>query len=90
MDAYDISWEERPEHQPIVYERDTVQVREGCEVSLNHNGTTITARVLQCGLGEPNVGEVTGFLNHDTEQVGDLTLGTTILFWDRHVFSCAA
>ncbi|MHC4081942.1 MAG: hypothetical protein ACYS15_06845 [Planctomycetota bacterium] len=90
MDAYHVNWDERPEHQPIEYEGDTVEVREGCEVSLGHNGKTVFARVVRCGLGEPNIAEVTGFLGHDADGIGELTIGCTILFWDRHVFSCAA
>ena len=90
MDAYDVNWNERPEDQPIDYQHNTVEVCEGCEVSLQHRGKTVTAKVVQCRVGEPNIAEVTGFVGHDADQFGALTIGCTILFWDRHVFSCAA
>ena len=90
MDAHHVNWVERPEHRPIDYQHNTVEVCEGCEVSLQHRGKTVTAKVVQCRVGEPNIAEVTGFVGHDADQFGELTIGCTILFWDRHVFSCAA
>jgi hypothetical protein len=90
MEIYDVNWDERPEYEPIEYEGDTCEVCEGCEVSLWHEGEEITARVLQCAPGEPCVGEVIDFPGNEADQVGELTLGCTVHFWDRHVFACAA
>jgi hypothetical protein len=90
MDAYRFNWQERPEHQPIEYEGDTVEVREGCEVNLVYDGRTVKARVLRCGLLEPNLAKVTGLLGRDADHLGALKIGSTVQFWDRHVFSCAA
>jgi hypothetical protein len=90
MDPFEFSWDERDEHVPIEYSGDACQVSEGCEVGLVWKGERITARVLQCTVGEPNVGEVTGFPDYDIDRVGELAIGATIRFWDRHVFSCAA
>ncbi len=90
MDTFDVNWDERQESAPIEYEGNAREVCEGCEVRLEWNGERITARVLQCTPGEPSVGEVTGFPDSGTDQFGELTIGSTIQFWDRHVFSCAA
>jgi hypothetical protein len=81
METHNVSWEERPEHQPIAYDGDTIEVRKGCLVSLGHSGKTVTAKVVHCGLGEPNIAEVTGFVGHDAHQLGELTIGCKILFW---------
>ncbi|MHC4128959.1 MAG: hypothetical protein ACYSWT_12325 [Planctomycetota bacterium] len=90
MDTYDINWDVRPEYEPIEYEGNTCEVCVGCEVSLWHHGEEIIVRVVQCTPGQPTVGEVIDFPAHDVDHVGELTIGSTVSFWDRHVFACAA
>ena len=90
MDTYQVELDERPESQPIEYEGETCEVCPGCEVVLQRAGIDIMARVIECRLREPNVGEVTRILGNGQDRLGEIAVGSTIYFWDRHVFSCAA
>jgi hypothetical protein len=90
MDVYEVNWDERPESQPIEYEGETCEVCEGCEVVLQRGGIDIMAKVVKCRVGEPNIAEVTRLMGSGIEGLGELKVGATVYFWDRHVFSCAA
>ncbi len=74
----------RDDNTAIEYDGDANEVCEGCSVNLEHEGTTITARVIECNDGQPWVGEITD------STIENLKVGTTIHFEDCHVFRCAA
>jgi len=78
------NWNERDNDTTIEYDGEANEVSEGCLVNLDHEGTTITARVIECNDGQPWVGEITD------SKVESLRIGSTIQFEDRHVFRCAA
>ena len=78
------NWNERDNDTAIEYDGEANEVSEGCLVNLDHEGTTITARVTECNDGQPWVAEITD------SKVESLQIGSTIQFEDRHVFRCAA
>ena len=85
----EITLDERNHDNPIEYDGGKNEVSAGCVVDLEHNGVRITARVTKAD-GQTWTGEVTGFPNEDAEEHGNLKVGATIEFEDRHVFRCAA
>ncbi len=78
------NFNERDNNTAIEYDGDTNEICEGCSVNLEHDGTMITVRVVECTNGQPWVGEITD------SQIENLKIGTTIQFEDCHVFRCAA
>lgn len=75
---------QRDKKQDIEYDGDANGICEGCLVNLEHEGATITARVIECTDGQPWVGEITD------SQDNNLQVGETIQFEDKNVFRCAA
>ncbi len=75
---------ERDNNTAIEYDGDANEICEGCSINLEHEGTTITARVIECTDGEPWTAEITD------SKVKKLQVGSTIQFEDCHVFRCAA
>ena len=78
------NFSERDNKTAIEYDGNANEVCEGCIVNLEHEGTMITARVIECNDGQPWVGEITD------SQIKSLKVGATIQFEDCHVFRCAA
>jgi len=78
------NFNERDNSTAIEYDGDANEICEGCLVNLEHEGTTITARVIECNDGQPWVGEITD------STIESLKIGTTIKFEDCNVFRCAA
>ncbi len=83
-----ISWNVRKEDQAIEFDS-VEEVSEGCIVDLDYNGVTITAKITNCN-ETPWTGEITGFPDNNTTEHGELKIGTTVQFEDRHVIRCAA
>ena len=84
-----INWNERTDDQSIVFDGTNNEVCEGCIVNLDWDGIAITVKVTDC-TNDPWTGEVTGFPDSDVTEHGELKIGTTIKFEDRHIFRCAA
>ncbi len=82
------NWDERNQDQPIEFAGGN-EVCEGCLVDLEQNGTRITALV-KANAGDNWTAEVTAFPGTDADTIGDIKVGATIEFEDRHVFRCAA
>ncbi len=78
------NFNQRDDSTAIEYDGDANEVCEGCSVNLEHEGTTITARIIECNDGQPWVGEITD------SSIESLKIGSTIKFEDCHVFRCAA
>ncbi len=78
------NFNERDDNTAIEYDGDTNEVCEGCSVNLDHEGTIITARVIECTDGQPWVGEITD------STIENLQIGSTIKFENCHVIRCAA
>ncbi len=78
------NFNERDNDTAIEYDGDTKQIAEGCTVNLDHEGTTITARVIDCTDGQPWVAKIT------ESQIESLQIGSTVQFEDCHVIRCAA
>ena len=78
------NFNERDNNIAIEYDGDTDMISEGCLVNLDHEGTTIIARVIECNEGETWTGEIT------ESKIESLQIGATIEFEDCHVFRCAA
>ena len=84
--ATQINWKERTDDE-IVYDN-TNELGKGCNVDLNWDGVTVTAKVIG-NEGTNWTGEITN-INNDENEHGDLKIGSQIQFEDRHVFRCAA
>jgi len=80
----EINFNERDNDQSIMFDGTASEVSEGCMVDLNHDGETITVKVVQCTENQPWSGEITDCSS------STLTLGTTVQFEDRHIIRCAA
>ncbi len=89
MSTQEITFDVRNEQQPIDFDGSADEVCEGCLVDLEHQGATITAKVLE-GAAPNWMGEVTEFPAGDQKKLGNLKVGAKIKFEDRHIFRCAA
>ncbi len=78
------NFNERDNDTAIEFDGNTIKIIEGCLVNLDHEGTTIVARVIECSEGETWTGEIT------ESKIESLQIGSTIQFEDCHVFRCAA
>lgn len=82
--ATQINFNERDNGESIEFDGDTSEVCEGCLVDLNHDGETITVKVIECTENQPWSGEIT------VSQINTLKVGSTVHFEDRHIIRCAA
>ncbi len=82
--ATEINFNERDNGQSILFDGTASEVCEGCLVDLNHDGDTITVKVVQCTENQPWSGEITDCPS------STLKVGTTVEFEDRHIIRCAA
>ncbi len=84
------TWDEREDEQPIEFDGDTDEISRGCTVELEHDGVRVAVEV-QNNKGNTWTGKITGFpTNEDETHIGNLKVGTTITFEERHIFRCAA
>ena len=79
-----INLSERANDQDIEYDGKASEVSQDCLVNLEHEGTTITAKIIECTDGETWVGEIT-----DSKDDA-LKVGSTVEIEDRNIFRCAA
>ncbi len=89
METQEISFDQREEGRPIVFSGGADTVSEGSEVDLQHDGASISAKVLKSTEGDW-LAEVTVIPGGYAEQFGSVKLGSKIRFQDRHIFRCAA
>ncbi len=78
------NFNERDNKTAIEYDGDTNEISTGCLVNLDHDGTTIIARVIECTEGQTWTAEIT------ESKIDSLQIGSMIQFEDCHVFRCAA
>ena len=90
MPATKTNFSERNLDQPIVFDGSINEIAEGCSIELESDGVTLTAKVIACNAGQAWTAEITGFLNFDNNEHGNLKVGSTIEFEDRNVLRCAA
>ncbi len=84
------SWDEREDEQPIEFDGDAEEICRGCTVELEYDGTRVAVEV-QNNKGNTWTGRITGFpTNEDETNIGNLKVGNTITFEERHIFRCAA
>lgn len=89
MKTHEITFDERTESQPIAFTGPIDDVTEGCEVGLEHDGVSISAKVVKNEGGEW-LGKITNIPSSDAENTGNLKIGATVRFQDCHIFRCAA
>ena len=82
--ATNINFSERSNDQTIEFDGEAREVSQGCLVNLEHEGTVITAKVIECNDGHTWVGEITD------SQDEALQVGSTIEFEEVNIFRCAA
>ncbi len=82
--ATQINFNERDNGESIEFDGNANEVCEGCLVDLNHDGETITVKVIECTENQPWSGEIT------VSQSNTLKVGSTVQFEDRHIIRCAA
>ena len=82
--ATQINFNERDNGESIEFDGNANEVCEGCLVDLNHDGETITVKVIECTENLPWSGEIT------VSQSNTLKVGSTVQFEDRHIIRCAA
>ena len=79
-----INFSERSNDQTIEFDGEASEVCQGCLVNLEHEGTTITAKVIECTDGQIWTAEITD--SHDKT----LKVGSTVQFEEGNIFRCAA
>ena len=90
MTTQNWNFNERSQNQDIEFEGGANKVCEGCTVVLDHEGTNIMVQV-QSTEGQTWCGKITSFPdNSDETMIGEMKIGGTIKFEDRHVIRCAA
>jgi len=82
--ATNINFSDRSNDQTIEFDGEANEVSQGCLVNLEHEGTVITAKVIDCTDGHTWVGEVTD------SQDETLQVGSTVEFEEVNIFRCAA
>ena len=84
------NWDERNQAKPIDFEGGVDEIRQGSTVVLEHNGVHINVQVGN-NEGTTWTGVISGFPNTaDQTEIGELEIGNTIKFEERHIFRCAA
>lgn len=89
MKTKEISFDQRDEGQPIVFTGGADTVSKGSEVDLQHDGASISAKVLKRTEGDW-LAKVTVIPAGYAERFGSVKIGSKIRFQDRHIFRCAA
>ncbi len=79
-----INFSERGNDQTIEFDGAASKVSQGCLVNLEHEGTTITAKVIECTDGQTWIGEITDSQDDAVE------IGSTVEFEEGNIFRCAA
>ena len=79
-----IKFSERGNDQTIEFDGDACEVSQGCLVNLEHEGTAITAKVIECTDGQNWIGEITD------SQDKAIKIGETVQFEEGNIFRCAA
>jgi transcription elongation GreA/GreB family factor len=79
-----IKFSERGNDQTIEFDGTASEVCQGCLVNLEHEGTTITAKVIECTDGQDWIGEITD------SQDDAVKIGSTVEFEEDNIFRCAA
>ncbi len=82
--ATNIHFSDRSTDQTIEFDGEASEVSQGCLVNLEHEGTVITAKVIECTDGHTWTGEVTD------SQDEALQVGSTVEFEEGNIFRCAA
>ena len=89
MKTQEISFDQREEGHPIVFTGGADTVSEGSEVDLQHDGVSISAKVLKSTEGDW-LAEVTDIPTGYAAVFDSVEIGSKIRFQDRHIFRCAA
>ena len=90
MTTQNWNFDERNQDQSIEYAGSAKAICQGCKVDLEQDGVRITVQV-ENNEGSAWTGQITAFPNNtDDTEIGELKIGNTINFEERHIFRCAA